>query len=134
MVPDADADMGMGGLKPAKYGQEQKAQGGLTGPHGQHPLVQAGYHLQFLLCSLELFHRDLHMGIETFSLWCQRDPPVGTDQQRTAEGMLHEPDDAGQIRLVVVEDFSGGRKVFVSGNMIEDAVVFVADVHGSSFL
>ncbi len=133
MVLDADPDIGMGLFKCAQHRQEQKTQSGLAGPYGQCPLVQAGHHLQFLLCGLELFHRDLYMGIEPLAFRGQCDPTVGTDQQRAAEGMLHEPDDPGQVRLVVVEELGCGGQVPASGNVIEDAVVFIIDVHDGSF-
>ena len=71
----------------------------------------------------ELFNCNGNVAEQVLALGCQLNPFVGTDQQFAVKLIFQNIHTAGDVGLVTSEHFCRVGKAFITGNIIENAVI-----------
>ena len=131
MVENLDMDAGIIQMKIPKHRKQQPVQRNLTDTDGEMTAVQPPHSGDSRFPGLQLFHGNLDVGKQLFSLRRQGYPPVGAQKQPASQLLFQIVHGAGDVGLAVDENLCSSGKAVVFGHIIEDPVVIVGDGHGA---
>ena len=83
----------------------------------------------FRLARLDVFHCDGDAVEQPFTFRGQRHAAVVANEQRTAQLALQRLDGARQVRLAVEQQLRRMRNAAISGDIIKNPIIIIADVH-----
>ena len=129
IIDEADADVGIFAAVLLQHPQQAAAQAEAAGRDMHHAALQALVGKDLILRGLDVFKGKGNMGIQLFPLRRQPHPLGRTEEQCAAQLGFQPPDDARDVRLIVVERGGGVGKTSVLCGVVKNAVAVIANIH-----
>ena len=129
VIHQADAHMGIFAAIPLQYLQQAAAQTKSAGRNADDAALQALVRENFILRRFDVLEGKGNVRIQLFSLRRQANALGRAEEQGTAQLGFQPPDDARDIRLIVVQRGCGVGKALVLRGIIENAVTIIANIH-----